>query len=179
MKTKLKIWGIVVLVLIVLAVSAVYIFAFKDKAMTVHEIDNEVAKFEEIQIENAYTTNLSAEYLKSGAKEYMDIIGESTVAVNVLKDEIKTVGLRLAVMPVADVLDNEIYYFNKYGMLMMYQVDLLGVGGSVKYYFSNGKLIEIKNELEVGVDVQFEDEKDILDRADVVYNTFATKVLSK
>lgn len=179
MKTKLKIWKVIVLVLCILALFAIYIFVVKDKAMTAHEIDSEVAKFEKVQLENAYTKNLSAEYLKNGAKEYMEIIGENTVAVNVLKDEIKTVGLRIAVMPVADVLDNEIYYFNKYGALMMYQVDLLGVGGSVKYYFSNGKLIEIKKEIEAEVDVQFENEKDIIDRADVVYNTFATKVLSK
>lgn len=179
MKNKLRVWTVVALVLVVLAIAAVYIFAVKDKTMTAHEIDSEVAKFEEVQLENAYTTNLSEEYLKSGAKEYMEIIGESTVTVNVLKDEIKAVGLRLAVMPVPDVIDNEIYYFNKYGTLMLYEVDSLGVGGCVKYYFSNGELIEIKNELEAEVDVQFEDESSILDRADIVYGAFVTKVLSK
>lgn len=172
MKNKLRIWSVVLIALIVLALFAIYIFVVKDKTMTTHEIDSEVAKFEKIDLNNAKSKSIGAEYLQSGVQEYLNVTGESTVAVYLLKDEIKTVGLRLAVMPVADVLNNEIYYFNKYGTLMLYESQSVGVGGSVKYYFSNGKLIAKENNLQETIEVEFENEQDILDRAQKVYNLF-------
>lgn len=172
MKKKLRIWSVVVIVLAILAISAIYIFVIKDKSMTVEDIDNAVMQFEKIDLNNAKSKSIGAEYLQSNVKEYLSVTGESTVTVNLLKDEIKTVGLRLAVMPVADVLDNEIYYFNKYGTLMLYEVDSLGVGGSVLYYFSNGKLIARENNLQETIEVEFENEQDILDRAQKVYELF-------
>lgn len=172
MKKSLKVWMIVLIILAILAVSAIYIFAIKDKSMIVYEIDKAVKQFENISLDKAKLQNVSAEYLEKGAEEYLDITGESTVQVYVLKDEIKTVGLRIAVMPVADVLNNEIYYFNKYGTLMLYESQSVGVGGSVKYYFSNGKLIAKENNLQEIIEVDFENEQDILDRADKVYELF-------
>lgn len=172
MKKSLKVWMIVLIILAILAVSAIYIFAIKDKSMTVYEIDRAVEQFENISLDKAKLQNVSTEYLEKGAEEYLDITGESTVQVYVLKDEIKTVGLRIAVMPVADVLNNEIYYFNKYGTLMLYESQSVGVGGSVKYYFSNDKLIAKENNLQEIIEVEFEAEQDILDRADEVYKLF-------
>lgn len=179
MKTKLRIWMIVVVLLCILAVAAVYIFIVKDKSMTKEDIVSSVKQFDVLDIQNSFEKSLSAEFLEPGSEEYMELAGEMTVPVNISKEEVNGAGLRIAIMPVPDFLNNQIYYFNKYGLLMMYESVSMGVGGSIKYYFSNGELIEEENNLEAEIEVKFESEKDILDRADVIYEAFATKVLSK
>ncbi len=179
MKAKLRIWMIVVVLLGILALAAVYIFIVKDKSMTKEDIDSAVNKFDVLDIQDSYVSSLSAEFLEPGAEEYIEVTGEMTIPVNISKEEVNGAGLRIAIMPAPDFLNNQIYYFNKYGLLMMYESVSLGVGGSIKYYFSNGELIEEENGLQAEVQVKYENEKDILDRADVIYEAFATKVLSK
>lgn len=179
MKIKLKIWMFVIVLLGILAVAAVYIFIVKDKSMTKEDIDGAVKQFGVLDIQNSFAKSLSAEFLEPGAEEYMELAGETTIPVNISKEEVNGAGLRIAIMPASDFLNNQIYYFNKYGLLMMYESASLGVGGSIKYYFSNGELIEEENNLQAEVQVKYENEKDILDRADVIYEAFATKVLSK
>lgn len=179
MKVKLKIWMLVVILLGILAISAIYIFIVKDKSMTVKDIDGAVSLFDTLDIKGSYETSVDVKYLEPGAEEYIKVTGEMTVPVNISKDEVNGAGVRIAIMPAPDFLNNQIYYFNKYGALMMYESDFIGVGGSVKYYFSNGKLIEKESNLQAELHVEFENEKDILERSDIIYETFVTKVSSK
>lgn len=179
MKIKLKIWMFVIVLLGILAVTAVYIFIVKDKSMTVQDIDGAVKQFGVLDIQNSYVASLSAEFLEPGAEKYIEVTGETTIPVNISKEEVNGAGLRIAIMPAPDFLNNQIYYFNKYGLLMMYESESMGVGGSIKYYFSNGKLIQKENNLQADLQAKFESEKNILDRADVIYEAFATKILSK
>lgn len=179
MKTKMVIWTIVVVCLVLLAGAAVYIFCIKDNEMTVSQIDDSVSKFKPVVVVNTYNTELGEEYLGETVKGYTELVESHKVPVSVKKDEVKGVGLRIAILVAPDFLGNQIYYFNNFGALMMYEAESAGVGGSVYYYFSNGKLLDKQNKLHGGVQTEFEDEQDILKRADKVYDTFATADLSK
>lgn len=179
MKIKLKIWMFVIALLGILAVAAVCIFIVKDKSMTVQDIDGAVKQFGVLDVQNSYVASLDSKYLEPGAEDYIEVTGETTISVNISKEEVNGAGLRVAIIPAPDFLNNQIYYFNKYGSLMMYESESMGVGGSIKYYFSNRELIKEENNLEAEIEVKFESEKDILRRADNIYDSFATKILSK
>lgn len=179
MKTKTVIWIIVVTLLVILASGAIYIFVIRDNEMTTEQIDEAIAKFKPVVVVNTYNTELGEDYLGNDVKEYIEIVENHKVPVSIKKDEVKGAGLRIAILVAPDFLGNQIYYFNSFGNLMMYEAESAGVGGSVYYYFSNGKLLDRQNKLHGGVQTEFEDEQDILKRADKVYNTFATADLSK
>ena len=179
MKTKMIVWIIVVIFLAILAGGAVYIFLIKDNNMTTEQINEAVSKFKPVVVVNTYNTELGEEYLGNDAKEYTKLVESHKVPVSIKKDEVKGVGLRIAILVAPDFLGNQIYYFNNYGSLMMYESESAGVGGSVYYYFSNGKLLDKQNKLQGEIETKFEDEQDILKRADKVYDTFAAADLSK
>lgn len=77
----------------------------------------------------------------------------------------------LAILPYSDFLDVQKYYYVA-GELVMYRREFMGIGGYANYYFLNGRLIEVKTEVESEMNFQQEKEDEIIKRARFNYEGF-------
>lgn len=102
-----------------------------------------------------------------GDKEYFDAMQEDTIGVSCI-----VAGTSVQIIPNPDFLDTQVFHYTKDGNLIMYISISNTIGGQVKYYFSEDRIIEISNEIEEDIDINLLNEQDILPRAKVVYDRY-------
>ena len=80
---------------------------------------------------------------------------------------------KIEVIPYIDFLNNQIFYYDDNGDLIFYETVSNGVGGSSKYYFENGVLLDVEHNYdEPTVVVENEKAEEIISRAKSLYSTF-------
>ncbi len=100
----------------------------------------------------------------------IDLGEEGSLGARVYTDNKNFVGI----IPYSDFLNNQYFYF-KDNKFVAYIKEFCGIGGKIKYYFRYGKLIKVEEEVEEDFEVNQEEEKDILSKANEVYNKYIKK----
>lgn len=136
----------------------------------IEEILNKVNQIDENNNQSIYGTTLDASVLGRDALEMSDFFEDNNFPVTI---NIK-IG-KVEIIPASDFMHNQVFYFDENGDLILYESISNTVGGSSKYYFLNGKIIEIDHVYEDDVTVTDEDTSDILTRASIIYERYAIK----
>ena len=102
--------------------------------------------------------------------EFKQLLEVKEVSGSIITDEKSFV----TIIPMPDFLDNQSYYFEG-EKLVAYKKEFMGIGGSVTYYFKDDKIIYVdETKIEEEMIFTSEDAKDILERANNVYERFLT-----
>lgn len=135
------------------------------------EINEKVIEIESGEIIATLDSDLEPNVVGIDAKEYMDYFDVSTLKVSVnLKNG------KIEIIPYNDFLNNQVFYFDEDGKLILYEKVSTTVGGSSKYYFKNDVNISIEHNYdEPSLKITNEDSSDILFRARYMYTKFLQK----
>lgn len=135
------------------------------------EIDAKVLEIESGETTNTLDSDLEPNVVGIEAKDYMDYFDVSTLKVSVNLKEGK-----IEIIPYNDFLNNQAFYFDEQGKLILYEKISTTVGGSSKYYFKNDVNISIEHNYdEPSLQITNEDSADILFRARYMYTKFLAK----
>ncbi len=102
-----------------------------------------------------------------GEKDYFTSFEVDEMGVTVLKN-----GSSITMIPAPDFLDTQVFHFYDDGTLALYVSVSNTIEGKTKYYFYKDKLIDIKQEVEEGINIPFKKAEEILARAKLVYNQY-------
>lgn len=135
------------------------------------EINEKVIEIESGEIIVTLDSDLEPNVVGIDAKEYMDYFDVSTLKVSVnLKNG------KIEIIPYNDFLNNQVFYYDENGKLILYEKVSTTVGGSSKYYFKNDVNISIEHNYdEPSLKITNEDSSDILFRARYMYTKFLQK----
>lgn len=135
------------------------------------EINEKVIEIESGEIIATLDSDLEPNVVGIDAKEYMDYFDVSTLKVSVnLKNG------KIEIIPYNDFLNNQVFYYDENGKLILYEKVSTTVGGSSKYYFKNDVNISIEHNYdEPSLKITNEDSSDILFRARYMYTKFLQK----
>ncbi len=101
-------------------------------------------------------------------EEYIIDLGEEgSLGARVYTDNKNFVGI----IPYSDFLNNQYFYF-KDNEFVAYIKEFCGIGGRIIYYFRDGNLIKVEEEVEEDIEANQETEKDILSKANEVYDKY-------
>ena len=168
MKFKFKIIFslIVVVVVIGLAYFSVQFFDMKNRLDVFEKVDQIDAStnIEQYGYTNTLKDEVGVEILGEKEKEFMQYFETNTLPVDVFTYN----DLYVKVAPVSDFVNNQIFYY-KDSKLVLYESESNTIGGSVRYYFDNDKLISVKADPELTGD---EEASEILTRAKSVYEKY-------
>ena len=134
------------------------------------EISNKVALIESGENVTTYQENLEPEIVGESAKDFMNYFEQSTLSVTV---NVKPGKIEL--IPAIDFLENQVFYYDENGNLILYEEISNTVEGINKYYFKDDVNIDIVSEYEEGVNNTLENSTDILNRAKALYTRFANR----
>ena len=108
----------------------------------------------------------------------LDIIGEkyrdffTTFEMQEIFVDVQVAGSMVHVIPASDFVDLVQFHFDENGKLLLYVDGLIGVGGEIRYYFSDDNLIATQSQVEEGVVINYEETNDILKRANLVFEKY-------
>lgn len=165
-----NIWkAVIIVVVLVLIIFGVWMLMDK-KVLSKEEVIQNVDVIEENNNKISYATtfedNVGVEIL--GDAEFFSSFETDKIGISGHK-----AGTSVTLIPAPDFIDNQVYHYYDDGTLALYVSVSNTVGGQVKYYFYQDKLVETKNELaEPGLNPQLLDENDILTRAKLVYEKY-------
>lgn len=133
----------------------------------IDRIDSQIISINSGDILNSISDNLSADLLSDSAREFMDYfkVNELSVTVNIRERCVELI-------PTSDFIENMIYYYDDNGNLILYESVSNTVGGSIKYYFENGKSIDVIWDFEEDIEKQEEYVFAVLGRAQAIYDKF-------
>ena len=137
---------------------------------------NDISKIELIEKENINTENVTI-FEDNVGKE---ILGEEEYFTSFEIEEVGVSGIiantSVQLIPNPDFLDTQVYHYYEDGTLALYVSISNTVGGQIKYYFKNGKLIKTVNELdEESISPTLLNENEILAKARAVYDRYLVK----
>lgn len=98
---------------------------------------------------------------------FFDIFETDKLSVNIRRTE-----KAVFIIPTPDLLNSQEFYYYDDNTLAAYVIDFVGVGGQVKYYFHNNKLIDTVIEIDEEIEITHETEEEILKRAAMVYEKY-------
>lgn len=136
----------------------------------IERIDNHVILINSGEILNSISDNLSADLLSDSAREFMNYfkVNELSVTINVKERCVE-------IIPTSDFIENMVYYYDEIGNLILYESVSNTVGGSTKYYFENGKSIDVIWDYDEDIEKQEEYVYAVLGRAQAIYDKYLKK----
>lgn len=137
---------------------------------TKEEINDLVDKIDENIVISTFGDNFTADMLGPDA----DSLGEFSET-NEFPVTIYVRDGKVEVIPASDFLHNQYFYYDDEGSLILYESISNTVEGVSKYYFSDGKLLEVENIYEEGITPEAESEENILTKSNAIYEKYASK----
>lgn len=139
-------------------------------------LTNDISKIELIEKENMNVEDVTIFEDNVG----MDILGEEEYFTSFEIEEVGVSGIiantSVELIPNPDFLDTQVYHYYEDGTLALYVSISNTVGGQIKYYFKNSKVIKVVNELdEEGMTPILLNESEILAKARAVYDRYLNK----
>lgn len=131
------------------------------------EIDEIVFQSDIISSKKQKEDMVGTEILGETVKGFMESFEVEQVNVNV-----EIIGDSVRIIPLPDFLNNQYFYYDKNGALVLYITESNGIGGRGKYYFYGEELIEIVNEMEENAELPNEEVNDILNKSKNVYEKY-------
>lgn len=133
-------------------------------------IDAQVHAINYNSIYRVSSGDLSEKFVSQSAREFMDYFKVKGIgaSINIKQGCIE-------IIPYSDFIENMVYYYDGDGNLILYESVSTTVGGSSKYYFDKGELIDIVVAYEEEVEPQKEDASDILSRAKIIYEKYSDR----
>ncbi len=136
----------------------------------IEEIDNMVQNIENNENQAILKENLAPEIIGAVARDFLTYFNQTSLAVT-----INVKPGKIEVIPDIDFLNNQVFYFDDNGNLILYESISNTVEGISKYYFNQNENIKIDNEYEEGVTPTNEDVTDILSRAKALFEKYSIK----
>ena len=159
-------------ILIVIGILLIIICVWKVVESTIVKNQNILTDIEKIEYENKNIKDIkliedNIEEMLWGEEEYFDILQDDKVGVSSI-----IAGTSVQIIPNPDFLDTQVFHYDMQGNLVMYVLISNTVGGQIKYYFNNGEIVKISNEMEENINVELINKDDILKRANLVYDRY-------
>lgn len=85
---------------------------------------------------------------------------------------VQVAGSMVYIIPASDFLDLAQYHYDENGNLLLYVDELIGVGGEIRYYFSDNNLLTTQYQVEENIPIDYEDSQEIIQRAKVIYDKY-------
>lgn len=140
------------------------------KEEIISEIEKQITSIGYNSIINEFDEKITEKEASASIKDFMNYFN--------VKDILAKVRVKngcIEIIPYSDFVENMEYYYDGAGNLILFESVSTTVGGSCKYYFKDGKLIDIKIQYDEEVDVKLEDASDILNRAKIIYENFGKR----
>ena len=111
--------------------------------------------------------SLGKEFFSDSATKLMDFVkvDELSVNVNIRENCVE-------IIPASDFVENTVYYYTDNGELFLYESISTTVGGSCKYYFKDGLIVDVVEKYDEDIEIEEENASDIIERAELIYNEF-------
>ena len=140
------------------------------KEIIMKNIDSQVIAINSGEILSTISDNLSSDLVSDSAREFMTYfkVSELSATINIRERCVE-------IIPTSDFIENMVYYFDENGNLILYESISNTVGGSTKYYFENGKSIDVIWDYEEDIEKQEEYVFAVLGRAQAIYNKYLKK----
>lgn len=140
------------------------------KEESMKSIDNQVIIINSGEVLNTISDNLTSDLLSDSAREFMTYfkVNELSVTINIKERCVE-------IIPTSDFIENMVYYFDENGNLILYESVSNTVGGSTKYYFENGKSIDVVWNYDEDLEKQEEYVYAVLGRAQAIYDKYLKK----
>lgn len=139
---------------------------FEDKNVNVSQNQDTVVKFEHAQY---VTMNMGNELLGSSVNDLL-VAFENTEIPVIFQKVVNNDGTKMTIIPMSDFANNQEFVYDTNGNLISYTTISNTVGGNVQYIFSDGILIQTINNMEEFVVPVYEEQDEILVRANKLYN---------
>lgn len=139
---------------------------FEDKNVNVSQNQDTVVKFEHAQY---VTMNMGNELLGSSVNDLL-VAFENTEIPVIFQKVVNNDGTKITIIPMSDFANNQEFVYDTNGNLISYTTISNTVGGNVQYIFSDGILIQTINNMEEFVVPVYEEQDEILVRANKLYN---------
>ena len=139
---------------------------FEDKNVNVSQNQDTVVKFEHAQY---VTMNMGNELLGSSVNDLL-VAFENTEIPVIFQKVVNNDGTKITIIPMSDFANNQEFVYDTNGNLISYTTISNTVGGNVQYIFSDGILIQTINNMEEFVVPVYEEQDEILVRANKLYD---------
>lgn len=116
---------------------------------------------------NTIEDSVGIEIIGEKNQDYFDNFSIKEMSVN-----IQIAGTMIYIIPMPDFVDNAQYHYDENGELALYICELTGIGGEVRYYFDNGKLLTRLENIEEDVIIPSENINEIVNRSKVIYDKY-------
>ncbi len=179
---------IVILAIIGITVWYLLLIGSFEKDVDIWDKDNEILKtkkemveemslikneLDEIELPEPTDDIYGKGILDRSVDEYLDFFEQPEMYVQMYKVSNKNGECKIIVVPAPDFLDNQIFYFDANGRLLIYVSESNGVGGTVEYYFNNDNLLKEENKLEETIEnFKFEDSVEVIEKAKRIYKRY-------
>ena len=136
----------------------------------IEQIEEKVQEIESGEIVSTLREKLEPEVIGESARDFLNYFNQTdlSVTINLKKGMIE-------IIPDIDFLENQIFYFDEEGNLILYKSVSNTVEGVSEYYFDRKENIKLVNEYEEGVTPTNENITEILNRAEKLYEKYAIK----
>lgn len=142
------------------------------------ELEHIVARLNEThQIEETEAV-IGRGILGNNIDEYMNSFGMNEISVVVQKVTAPE-GMSIIIIPATDMLDTQELIYDQNGNLLLYNSISTSIGGAVHYYFSKGVLLEKVSHFDEEIMPTYENESDILLKANNIYSLFGNITIIK
>lgn len=137
------------------------------KEEIISEINKQVTAINYNGLISEFDYRIKEDEATDAIKEFMNYfkVNDMLVKVKVKKGCVELI-------PYSDFIENMVYYFDGAGNLILFESVSTTVGGSCKYYFNNGELIDVLVAYGEKIEVTPENASDILNRAKNIYEKY-------
>lgn len=125
-----------------------------------------VVKFEHTQY---VTMNMGNELLGSSVNDLLTAFEATEIPV-MFQKVVNNDGTKITIIPMSDFIDTQEFVYDTNGNLVSYTTISNTVGGNVQYIFSDNILIQTINNMEEFIVPVYEEQDEILVRANKLYN---------
>lgn len=141
----------------------------------IKDIDNLAIKLDAGELQSTNESGISVEVGGAGVAELLTIF---EVSGDTLPGKTEVRNNRVELIFVSDFIENQIFYYDEEGDLVLYKTVSSTVGGEVRYYFVKGESIKVVfdyAELEANEQATPDNVQDILARSIIIYNKYLKK----
>ena len=139
---------------------------FEDENVNVSSNQDVVVKFEHTQYA---TKNMGKDLLGNSVEDFLVTFGVEEIPV-MFQKVVNNDGTKITIIPMSDFIDSQEFIYDTDGKLISYRTISNTVGGNVQYIFSDNILTQTINNMEEFVVPVYEEQDEILVRANKLYN---------
>lgn len=138
----------------------------KDENIMVPQNQNVIVKFQHTQYA---TKNMGKDLLGNSIEDFLMEFETEKIPVTFQKN-VNNEGTKIIIIPMSDFIDSQEFVYDANGNLILYTKISNTVGGNIQYIFSNNVLIKTVNNMEESIVPIYEEQDEILARANRLYN---------